>query len=71
MALTWYKVPGKDGTIGREIDFTLEEPTASWYAAQVGDDFYLLVDEALSYPTLTSEEVEAAGIDPDRSVTGA
>lgn len=69
--MTWYRIPTKDNEHGKEPDFGAFTPTDQWYACQIGDEFYLLTEETMPFPELSDAEVTAAGLDPNRSVTGA
>lgn len=68
--MTWYKVPMiEDTETGMKYpDTDIEE---GFYASLIGAYFFLLTNATLAFPTLTNEEVTAAGIDPNRSISGA
>jgi len=69
MALQWYLV-------GKRVnpDTGEDEPdtTASvYYALEVGTEFYLLTAEVLADPVLSRAQVEAQGLNYDRTISGA
>lgn len=74
MVRKWYKIPAKDEEEpddGKEPNFFPVAEPDLMYAQQIDDDyFYVLLYQSIPFQELTREEVEAEGIDFDRTITG-
>ena len=62
--MTWYNIPMTEDGLPEEI------PAPS-YMVKFEDYFYALTDETIAYPELTREQVEAKGLNYDRTISGA
>lgn len=74
MIRKWYILPAmEDEEDGGGIPnfHPLEVPPAVAYAQQIDDEtFYVLIYDDIPYQEATREQVEAAGINYDRTVSG-
>jgi len=72
--LTWYEVQAIEGELGPKPDFGDNAPTQPAVATQWGagssSTFVVLAQETLPFLILTDEEVEAKGVDPNRTISG-
>jgi len=74
----WYEIPSKDDPVDEQVpDFSGgSEPTKEYLVSFVGSwpesvVWYLLVEEVLTgFTELTDGQVSAAGMEPNRTVTG-